>query len=166
MENNCYVISVSYKAGVYRHIAIKKESLLSQLGEIILHSFDLLGEKSSVFFMNNRKWTTDASYYCKPIFYLFDDVLSDEEFIDYLLLDDDQPLANHYQLSSLIKISSKFKFIYDFGKEYSFQCKVLKETYLDFENEEKYPNYFLDSDTSSYIIKEVGDGAELEEDYL
>lgn len=103
-----YVISVSVGPGCYRHLKISSKATLFQLHEAILDAFEFIDDHAHAFFMDNRAWSDVSSYY------------SD-------MIEDENRYTNDYELERVgIFIGEKFKYIFDFGDEWTFQCKVLK----------------------------------------
>lgn len=108
--NVSYVISVSLGTGCYRHIQISGDSTLFGLHCAILDAFGFMDDHAHAFFMDNRSWSDDDSYYAE-------DVERDlRSTPDYCLNQ-----VNLYK-------GKQFKYIFDFGDEWTFQCKVLKVT--------------------------------------
>lgn len=104
-----YVISVSLGTGCYRHIRIGGQETLEKLHKVILNAFDFEDDHAHCFFMDNRYWSGQDAYYA--------------------------PLVSEMGLSSA-KITLQqlrltkgdcFKYLFDFGDEWRFQCKVLRE---------------------------------------
>lgn len=103
-----YVISVSLGAGCYRHIRIAADSSLFRLHEAILEAFGFADTQAHAFFMDNAKWSGRDCYYQEGI-------------------------ESHYRPTKKYKLNQaglykgmQFKYIYDFEKEWVFQCKVLR----------------------------------------
>lgn len=108
MENDrSYIISISYGKGCYRHIKIDVDSSLYDLHEAILTAFDFIDDHAHAFFMNNLIWDEDDSYYSEHI-------------------EDEEQYTCDYKLSELdLEPGDVFKYVFDFGDEWVFQCKVL-----------------------------------------
>lgn len=107
--NLSYLVSVSYNKGCYRHIRISATSTLYDLHTVILGAFDFIDDHAHIFFMNNRTWDTTAAY------------ASAETDLHCRLTSD-------YTLSDLKLTKGKtFKYLFDFGEEHLFQCRVLQE---------------------------------------
>ena len=104
-----YVISVSLKTGCYRHIQISSSATLEQLHRNILSAFGFSDDHPHAFFMNNRLWEPFAAYFSFPF-------------------DEDTVLTSQRKLKQLkLEKGDKFKYLFDFGDEWVFQCKVLQE---------------------------------------
>lgn len=104
-----YVISVSLGTGCYRHIQISASATLKKLHSIILAAFSFSDDHQHAFFMSNRLWTGPDAYFST-------------EFAP------DTTLTEKKKLSQLrLKKGDKFKYLFDFGDEWVFQCKVLRE---------------------------------------
>ncbi len=104
-----YVISASLGAGCYRHIRIGDQETLDRLHELILDAFDFDDDHAHAFFMDDRYWSDVRAY-----------------FSDYL--DDGEKYSSDVTLRQLrLKKGDKFKFLFDFGDEWRFQCRVLRE---------------------------------------
>lgn len=103
-----YLISVSYGKGCYRHIRIAASATLYQLHTAILNAFDFVDDHAHIFFMNNRVWDFKDTYAS---------IVTD--FHDRLTMD--------YTLNVLNLAKGKaFKYVFDFGDEHLFQCRVLQ----------------------------------------
>lgn len=104
-----YVLSVSVGTGCYRHLQISANATLYDLHKAILDAFDFDDDHAHVFFMNNRIWNEDEAYYCD-------------------FLDDVDLFSKDYKLCSFnLKKDQKFLYVFDFGDEWIFQIKVLRE---------------------------------------
>lgn len=104
-----YVISVSLTKGCYRHIQISSDNTLERLSDAILDAFDFDNDHAHAFFMDNKKWSDWDCYY-------MDGMDSGSE-----------RLTNEYTLEQAELYEGKqFKYVFDFGDEWVFQCKVLK----------------------------------------
>lgn len=109
LRNNSYVVSVSLGTGCYRHIQINGNSTLEELHSAILDAFEFDDDHAHAFFMTNREWDSQGAFYA--------DSLEDERrhTSDYIL--------NHFEFEK----GDKFKYLFDFGASWVFQCKVLRE---------------------------------------
>lgn len=106
-EKKSCIISVSADKGVYRHIKIGMNKKLRDLSEEILYAFGFDDDHAHAFFMNNILWDEIDAYY-------------DER------LEDDHNTTD-VRLSELgITTGMKFLYLFDFGDEWVFRCKVLK----------------------------------------
>lgn len=77
--------------------------------------------------MDNKEWSDKASYYAEVI-------------------EDEENFTSEVTLCEVLKLSMKFKYVFDFGENWSFQCKVLKE---------------INEECSEYsIIRTVGEAPE------
>lgn len=103
-----YVISVSLGAGCYRHIKISGDSTLMELHSVILKAFEFYDGHAHAFFMDNVMWSQANSYYVPGMEY--GDRTTDAYTVEQAGLD----------------IGRKFKYVFDFGDEWTFQCKVLR----------------------------------------
>ncbi|MBQ9014927.1 MAG: hypothetical protein IJ109_02300 [Firmicutes bacterium] len=102
------VLSVSLGTGCYRHIQVPENILLAELAEVILWAFDFMNDHAHAFFMDNRAWSQADCYYSPGI-------------------DDYAPSTEEYRLQDTdLWEDKKFKFIFDFGDEWTFQCRVLR----------------------------------------
>lgn len=105
-----YVISVSLGTGCYRHIRISADDTLFRLHGAILDAFGFDDDHAHAFFMDNRSWSYEDSYYAQDI-------------------DSHQRATADYRLSQVNLYQGKqFKYVFDFGDEWTFQCKVLRVT--------------------------------------
>lgn len=101
------VLSVSLGTGCYRHIQVPDTILLSDLAEVILQAFDFDNDHLHAFFMDNREWSPGDSYF----------------------LDDPGRSTKRFGLYDTgLEKGKKFKFLFDYGDEWIFQCKVLRLT--------------------------------------
>lgn len=111
--DKAYVISVTLMKGCYRHIRISADAMLVQLSSEILSAFYFDDDHAHAFFMDNRAWSDANSYYM--------DMEDDDE---------DEKMSRHtddYTLRQAgLAAESKFLYIFDFGEEWRFQCRVLK----------------------------------------
>ena len=115
-KNESYIITVSPQVGCYRHLRVDSEATLYDLSEGILGAFDFVDDHAHAFFMNNRGWDLDEAYYCPEIY---------EEMHE----DGENPRGNteNVTLKELrLNVGRKFLYIFDFGEEWRFACKVLK----------------------------------------
>ncbi|VJX17321.1 Plasmid pRiA4b ORF-3-like protein [Streptococcus pneumoniae] len=99
-----WVISVKFKKGCYRHIQIPKTKTLAELADVILWSFDFVNDHAHAFFMDNVEWSHADSYFLS---FVSDDV--EERYTENVYLDS-------------LSVKQKFKFIFDFGDEWRFEC--------------------------------------------
>lgn len=127
-----YVISVSVGTGCYRHIRISGDITLDDFAACILESFDFAFDHLYSFFMDNQ-WWSDRNCYNHPY-------------------SEEPPFADRVILAQLgLKKGSAFKFLFDFGDEWKFQCKVLN---------------VLEEDTpKALIVRSVGESPEQYPDY-
>lgn len=103
-----YVISVSAGTGCYRHIQISKTATLHQLHKAIIAAFDFEDDHEHAFFMDNKYWSDYAAFSSK--------------------IRGDERLTKSYKLERLnLSKGDQFKYVFDFGDEWRFQCKVLRE---------------------------------------
>jgi hypothetical protein len=103
-----YVISVSVCTGCYRHIRISGKNTLFDLHSAILKAFKFDDEHAHAFFMDNVKWSEEDCYYMSGI-------------------------ENYYRSTDRFRLNQigfykgmPFKYIFDFGDEWLFQCKILR----------------------------------------
>ena len=128
-----YVISVSAGTGCYRHIQISKSATLYRLHEAILEAFEFMDDHAHAFFMDNKTWSQYDAYYS-------------------MKMDGSERLTKSRKLEKLnLKKGSQFKYVFDFGDEWRFQCKVLREL----EENTKTP----------LVIREVGQSPEQYPEY-
>lgn len=103
-----YVISISAGTGCYRHICISKDATLLDLHSAILDAFGFEDDHAHAFFMDNQMWSRTDSYYAGGI-------------------EDESRHTCDYTLDSMAMREGKpFKYVFDFGDEWVFQCKVLR----------------------------------------
>lgn len=104
-----YVISVSIATGCYRHIQISASASLFMLHQVILKVFEFEDEHMHAFFMDNKRWSDWDCF-----------VSSKSEPTDRL--------TKRYSLQKAgLTKGKKFLYLFDFGDEWVFQCKVLRE---------------------------------------
>ena len=102
-----YVISVSIGKGCYRHIRVSGNDTLDDLAGYILNAFDFDFDHLYSFFMDNQ-WWSDAEEYASPYA-------------------KNSPYAHEAKLSKFaFQKGRQFKFLFDYGDEWRFQCKVLQ----------------------------------------
>ena len=109
-----YVISVSLGTGCYRHIKIDADSALSQLSSAILDAFEFDDDHMHAFFMDNRAWSQNpkACYWSNG-----DDGMTVNV----------NPGTNEVSLRDVqLTVGQKFLYLFDFGDEWRFSCRVLK----------------------------------------
>lgn len=129
------VLSVSIGKGCYRHILVSANETLEELAVIILWAFDFYNDHAHAFFMDNKAWSDDNCYYMAEV---------DEEE-EYRHTCD----VKLHQLK--LQKNDKFLFVFDFGDDWEFQCKVLR---------------LIDEDTDDVaLIKSVGEAPEQYPDY-
>ena len=105
-----YVISVSLGTGCYRHIRISNHATLAELSDFILSAFGFVDDHAHAFFMDNRAYSPCDCYYVDGI-------------------DPDFPTTDSVDLEQAgLRTGLKFKYVFDFGEDWTFQCRVLKET--------------------------------------
>lgn len=103
-----YRFSVSAGTGCYRHIQLDGDCTLLDLHAFILEVFEFVDDHAHAFFMNNRGWTREEAYYA--------------DFIE-----DAERYTSKVRLCELdLFEGKKFLYIFDFGEEWRFQCRVLK----------------------------------------
>lgn len=133
------VFSVSVATGCYRHLRVPTNYKLEDFADAILWSFDFINDHAHAFFMDNRAYSDEDCYY-----------------VDYLKENDfggeDYRSTADYTIEDLkLDVGKKFKFVFDFGYDWNFQCKVLRFENSDIddaeiirekgESPEQYPRY-------------------------
>jgi len=104
-----YVISVSVGTGCYRHIQISKSATLYKLHKAIISAFDFEDDHAHAFFMDNHYWSGYAAFFS-------------------MRMHGEERLTKSYKLEKLnLSKGDQFKYVFDFGDEWRFQCKVLRE---------------------------------------
>lgn len=104
-----YVISVSAGTGCYRHIQISKSATLYRLHQAIIGAFDFDDDHGHAFFMDNKYWSSGAAYFSSE-------------------MRNSNGTTKKAKLEKLrLSKGNQFKYIFDFGDEWRFQCKVLRE---------------------------------------
>lgn len=108
------VIRVSIGSGCYRHIQISTDVTLTDLAEIILEVFEFENDHLYAFYMDNKLWSQKAAYYGHT-----QEVSMWE--------DSSQESTNDIKLGDFnFAPKAQFKFLFDFGDSWCFQCKVLR----------------------------------------
>lgn len=110
-EEQSFVISVSLGKGCYRHIQISENATFYDLHEAILDAFGFDDDHAHVFFMDNRWWSPFGQI-CSA------DAIDEDE--------DEDTLASDECVLYGLKKGQAFKYLFDFGYEWRFQCKVLR----------------------------------------
>lgn len=108
-QSTSFVVSVSLEKGCYRHIRISSAAKLEELSDAILDAFGFDNDHLHAFFMDNRAWSAWDSYYAEE---------TEEE---------DRFTCDYTLREAGVRIGKAFKYIFDFGDEWIFQCKTLRE---------------------------------------
>ena len=103
------VLSVKQGAGCYRHLKVPKKAKLDGLADAILWAFDFDNDHAHAFFMDNCAWSERDCYY-------MDEVDEENEF----------PHTCDHDLT-ILRVGQKFKFVFDFGDDWRFDCSALRE---------------------------------------
>jgi len=108
-----YIISVSIQPGCYRHIRISANMTLENLHEIIISETEFRDvQHLHAFFMDNKVWGSHDSFY------------------GYDANGGNQPgdrIDRDVRLSQLALFKGKqFVYVFDFGEEWTFKCRVLQ----------------------------------------
>lgn len=104
-----YIISVSCSKGCYRHIRISGSDTLEDLHLAIQDAFAFGNDHAYAFFMDNVRWSDRDAYYAPGVG------------------DFDERNAGEYCLRQLgLSAGMQFKYLFDFGDEWLFQCRVLR----------------------------------------
>lgn len=132
-----YVISVSPYTGCYRHIRVSADITLEEFHNIIQAVFAFDNDHLYAFFMDNKAWSYWDAYFSPQ--------------------EEDERSASDYRLrdTALYK-GKKFLYLFDFGDEWCFECRVLRAITEDTtgyqilrskgEAPEQYPDYYFDDD--------------------
>ena len=108
INTKSYIISVSLGTGCYRHIRISGKASLEELSDAILDAFDFDNDHLHAFFMNNKAW-------------------DDEHCYSSAYAEDGCPDTYNCRLQFVgLEEGKKFLYIFDFGDNWQFKCKVLK----------------------------------------
>lgn len=132
MTEKHYLVSMKYKARCYRHVGVPLDITLEEFADAILWAFDFINDHAHAFFMDNRSWSDKDSYYASWV---------DE--------DDEYRHTDEYKVN-VLSVGQKFKFIFDFGDEWTFQGEVLREV------EPNYHEDIIDYE-GVFLVKEVGE---------
>lgn len=104
-----YIISVSVGTGCYRHIKISENATLEQLNTIILDAFEFIDDHGHAFFLDNKIWTKTNAY------------------ISAKTAEDVDKTTDKFTLKDVhFTVGQTFKYVFDFGDEWVFQCKILR----------------------------------------
>lgn len=104
-----YKISVSFGTGCYRHIQISSSATLYKLHKAILSAFDFEDDHEHAFFMDNCMW-------------------SDADCFVSARMNPGERVTKSWTLAKLeLAAGDRFKYLFDYGDEWVFQCKVLRE---------------------------------------
>lgn len=135
-----FVISVSLLKGCYRHIQIAQDATLEALSSVILQAFAFDDDHMHAFFMDNVAWSEADCYYM--------DTMDDEG-------DDNERHTCDFRLRLVMRVGSKFKYVFDFGDNWQFQCRVLSEKTWDAPSPHDAP-----LDSYALVIRAVGEAPE------
>lgn len=104
-----YVISAALESGCSRHIQIRGDATLLELHSAILDAFDFMDDHAHAFFMDDISWSERDCYYMAGI-------------------EDSGRTTEEYTLDQAgLHKGMRFKYIFDLGDEWTFQCRVLKD---------------------------------------
>lgn len=132
-----FVISVSLQTGCYRHIQISKSATLYILHKAIVNAFDFDDDHGHAFFMDNKLWSHEDAYFSHNMGGL-------------------ERVTPRYKLNRIgLKVGDRFKYVFDFGNEWSFQCRVLRET--DANTDVPYVLRWVGDSPKQYLEKELED---------
>ena len=102
------VSSVKQGKGCYRHLRMPSDSTLEDLSDAILWAFDFDNDHGHAFYLNNRYWSDEACY------------------MDCRLDENDEYPHTCDASINLLSVGQKFKYLFDFGDEWVFECQVLR----------------------------------------
>lgn len=152
IRTRSYIISVSLGTGCYRHIRISGKETLETLADVILWAFDFDNDHLHAFFMDNKAWS-DEKCYSSPY------------------AEDGNPSTADCRIQfSGLEAGQQFLFIFDFGDEWRFRCKVLKIIDEDTKTPEivrskgEAPQQYPDHDSDDSIGSLFEDDEENQED--
>ena len=107
-KSQAVTLSISLQKGCYRHLLIPDDISLAELASYILSAFSFDNDHLHAFFMDNRLWSHFDSYFCE---------YANESY---------RPATEEIKIwQTNIYEGKRFKFLFDFGDEWVFQCKVL-----------------------------------------
>ena len=134
-----YVFSVSVGTGCYRHIRVDGHDTLEMLSSYILQAFEFDEDHAHAFFMDNKAWSGMDCYYadfacdegdeCR---YTSEYSLKDIQVGVYMKIPNLGSFPMRAANNSLLvgrkplEVGDKFKYVFDFGDDWRFDCKVLK----------------------------------------
>lgn len=139
-HQNSFVISVSLLKGCYRHIQIAQDATLEGLSSVILQAFAFDDDHMHAFFMDNVAWSEADCYYM--------DAMDDED-------EGNERHTCDFRLRQVMRVGSKFKYVFDFGDNWQFQCRVLSEKTWDVPSPQDAP-----LDSYALVIRSVGEAPE------
>ena len=124
-----YIISVSLGTGCYRHIELSDRATLEQLSDAIVSAFNFDNDHAHAFFMDDKYWGHGEPYWSAAA----------------SLPGKTTRSMKLWKLG--LEKGSRFKYIFDFGDEWRFQCRLLRieET---------------DTPAIAHVIRSVGDAPE------
>ncbi len=105
-----YVLSVSLGTGLYRHIRINANDTLDDLHHAILDAFGFEEDGHLYMFTPAGKKPYLGSY-----------------MSPYADMEEDMERANEHTIAEVLPVGSKCTYIFDFGDEWTFTCKVLRQ---------------------------------------
>ena len=112
-----FVISVSLDVGLYRHIQISASATLADLNDAIQAAYGFDNDHAYAFFMDNRLWSRYDAFY--------EDLAAEDSMFG-------ERKASKYNLRQAgFRKGKKFKYLFDFGDEWVFQCSVLRTEDMD-----------------------------------
>lgn len=123
-EYIAWVISAKIGPGCYRHLQILQSETLFDLAEAILGSFNFENDHSHAFFLDNKFWSQEEAYFMT----IPGEGTRKQRTEDVFL--------------SQLNLKQKFKFVFDFGDEWRFDCQVLRAVETD--------------ETGVEIVREIG----------
>lgn len=105
-----FVISVSLGKGCYRHIRISADARLFDLHRAIIHAYGFDDDHLHAFFMDNRAYSDGDAYYGE--------------------WEETGQRSSHRSTlrEALPEDGAPFLYIFDFGDDWRFRCRVLRET--------------------------------------
>lgn len=108
-SKSSFAIKISLTKNVQRNIMISANATLFSLHVAIISAFDFFDDHAHVFFLDNILWSDkEEGYY--------------SEYIE-----NEERYSKNYRLFQVLKKGQKFKYVFDFGDDWIFQCEVLKE---------------------------------------
>ncbi|HJJ36051.1 MAG TPA: hypothetical protein O0X27_02615 [Methanocorpusculum sp.] len=108
--NKSYIIKVTFPNKSYRHIRFSEKNTLEDLHLMIMATTDFFDEHLHSFFMDGVAWNENSEIRCR-----YDEEVPIKESDAYFT----------FKMLNL-PVGYKFLYIFDYGDEWRFRCRVMK----------------------------------------